>query len=83
MIHYVGSCMNFIFLIFTLSLENTVSCYSACRFMFHQIPRNGDDPHPSYPGCKLRTREYVGRTRKSREDFMEWLVNVKYGEYRY
>ncbi|ODM97222.1 hypothetical protein Ocin01_09459 [Orchesella cincta] len=46
------------------------------------IPRNGEDPNPQYPGCKLRKREYIGRTNRSREEFIEWIVNVKYGEYR-
>ncbi|XP_035710390.1 uncharacterized protein LOC110853330 isoform X2 [Folsomia candida] len=46
------------------------------------IPRNGEDPMPQYPGCKLRKREFLGKTSKKRHEFVEWLVNMKYERFR-
>lgn len=47
-----------------------------------QLPRNGEDPIPQYPGCKLRKREFLGKTCKTRREFVEWMVNVKYERFR-
>ncbi|OXA50688.1 hypothetical protein Fcan01_14251 [Folsomia candida] len=47
------------------------------------IPRNGEDPMPQYPGCKLRKREFLGKTSKKRHEFVEWLVNMKYERFRW
>jgi len=44
--------------------------------------RKDKDPVPQYPACRLRKREVIGYTKKTREEFMEWIVEVKYGAYR-